>query len=178
MMKFVASHPCGGLQEADSSTSLRMTARMGHGAFADSLGSQKAKPPAGWAGGLLKRDAFGERAYARTLPVSDLFDLVDDLGVEGENALHPLPKAHLAHGKGTLGSFVDGDDEAFEGLEALFIAFLDLDLDANLVAGDKRGQIGALQLVGQALHYWMYGHGLFLLLNSELQVYQRKTPSA
>ena len=68
---------------------------------------------------------------------------------------------------------VDGDHQALEGLEALFIAFLDLYVDANLVAGEELREVGALELVGQALHYGMNGHGLFLLLNSEFPVYQR-----
>jgi hypothetical protein len=51
-------------------------------------------------------------------------------------------------------------------------------LDANLVAGDEFGEIGALELVCQALHYGMNGHSGFLRLDSEFSVYQRSAQRA
>src|SRR5260370_29961863 len=98
-------------------------------------------------GGLAAQSADVEELGAAHLVAADLFDLVDDLGIEGEDALDALAEAHLAHGEGALRSLVDGDYEAFKRLQAFFVAFLDFDLDANLVAGDKVGEIGALELV-------------------------------
>jgi len=89
------------------------------------------------------------------LVAADLLNLIDHLGVEGEDALHALPKAHLANRKGALRPVVDRDDEALESLQTLLISFFDPHLHANLVAGHEVGEIGALQLVGQALHNGM-----------------------
>src|ERR1017187_683040 len=124
-------------------------------------------------GGLAAQSAKVEELGAAHLVAANLLDLVDDLGVEGKDALDALAKAQLADGKRALRTAVDGDDQAFEGLQAFLIAFLDPALDANLVAGDEFGEIGALELVGQALHYGMNGHGVFLRLDSEFSVYQR-----
>src|SRR5271157_1221492 len=110
------------------------------------------------AGSLAAQVAKIEQLGAPHLVAANFFDLIDHLGVEREDALHALAKAHLAHGKGTLGALVDGDDQALKGLQALFVAFLDLDLNANLVAGHKLREVGALELVCQALHYGMNGH--------------------
>jgi hypothetical protein len=121
-------------------------------------------------GSLATQFANEEQLRAANLVAADLLNAVDDFGIEREDTLHALAKAHLAHREGALGAFVNGDDKAFKGLQALFIAFLDLDLDPNLVTGHERGQIGALKLVGQALHDGMNGHCLFLRLNSEFSV--------
>ena len=129
-------------------------------------------------GGLATQSADVEELGATNLVAANLFDLVDDFGIEGEDALYALSEAHLADRECPLRAVIDGDHQAFKCLQAFLVAFLDLYLDANLVAGHKRRQIGALKLVGQALHYWMYGHGIFLLLDSELPVYQRTGPSA
>src|SRR5664280_3927073 len=65
------------------------------------------------------------------------FDLVDDLRVGGEDALDALPKAHLAHGEAGLVSVTLGNDDTFESLQALLVAFLDLHVDPDGVAGLK-----------------------------------------
>ncbi len=95
----------------------------------------------GGAGDFLESSRFAtETAEVEELGAADfvganLLDLIDDLGVVGEDALDALAEAHLANGEGTLCALAACDDHAFEGLEALFLAFLDLDLDANGVAG-------------------------------------------
>ena len=55
------------------------------------------------AGSLAAQSADVEELGAAHLVAADLLDLVDHLGVEGEDALDALAEAHLAHGKGALG---------------------------------------------------------------------------
>src|ERR1700723_58571 len=124
-------------------------------------------------GGLAAQSADVKQLGAANLVAADLLDLVNHLGIEREDALHALAKAHFAHGKRALRPAVNGDDQTLKGLKPFLIAFLDLDLDANLVARDELREICALQLIGQALHYGMNRHGCFLLLDSEFPVYQR-----
>src|ERR1700688_4317 len=50
-------------------------------------------------------------------------NLVDDLGVDGENTLHALAETDLADGKAGLGASLAGNDDPFERLQALFFAF-------------------------------------------------------
>ena len=90
-------------------------------------------------GGFAAQSADVEQLGAADAVAANLLNLVDDFGIEGEDTLHTLAKAHLADGEGALRSSVNGDYETFKGLEAFFIAFFDLDLDANLVARDERG---------------------------------------
>src|ERR1700744_432742 len=82
-------------------------------------------------GSFATQTAEVEELGAANLVAADLFDLVDDPGVVGEDALDALTKAHLADGEGTLGSFAAGDDHALERLQTLLVAFLDLHLDAD-----------------------------------------------
>jgi len=107
------------------------------------------------AGSLAAESADVEELGAADAITTDLVDAINYLRVEGEDALDALAEAHLADGEGALCALVDGDNEAFKRLQTLLVAFLDLDLDANLVAWEKLGEIGALQLVSEALHYWM-----------------------
>src|SRR5579863_8533554 len=65
-------------------------------------------------GGLAAQSADIEKLRAPHFVAADLLDLVDDLGVEGKDALDALTEAHLAHGEGALGAVVDGDDQALE----------------------------------------------------------------
>src|SRR6202051_1321592 len=64
-------------------------------------------------------------------------NLVDDLGVDGKNTLHALAETDLADGKAGLGASLPGNDDAFEGLQALFFAFSDLDQYLDRIAGTK-----------------------------------------
>src|SRR5215469_7858667 len=52
------------------------------------------------------------------------FDAVDDSGIDREDTLDALAEADLAHGEAGLGAAALGDDDAFERLHALFVAFL------------------------------------------------------
>jgi len=120
------------------------------------------------AGSLATKPADVEQLGATNLVAANLFDLVDNLRVEREDTFHALAEAHLANGKGALRAAIDGDYQAFKGLQAFLVAFLDLYLDANLVSRRNLGKVGALELFCQTLHYGMNGHSRFLLLDSEL----------
>jgi hypothetical protein len=106
-------------------------------------------------GSLAAQSADVEQLRTADLIAADLLDLVDDLRIEGEDTLYALSKAHFADGKGALGPLVDGNYEAFKRLQTFLIAFFNLHLHANLVAGHEIGEIGALQLFSQTLHNWM-----------------------
>jgi hypothetical protein len=67
----------------------------------------------------------------------NLLDLIDNLRVVGEDALDALAEAHLANGKGTLRAFAARNHHALKRLETLFLAFTNLDLYANGVAGGE-----------------------------------------
>src|SRR5579862_2641284 len=125
------------------------------------------------AGGFAAESAEVEELGAAHLGGADFLDLVDDLGVEGEDALDTLAEAHLADSEAALRTVFAGDHDAFKCLEALFIAFFNLDLHAHCVAGDEGRQVRAVQLFGKALHDWMNRHCSFLLMNSELLVYMK-----
>ena len=92
------------------------------------------------AGSLAAETAEIEELGAANLVGTELFDLVDDLGVEGKDALDALAEAHLADGEGAVGAAAAGDDHAFESLEALFLAFLDLDLTRMVSPGANAGR--------------------------------------
>ncbi len=62
----------------------------------------------------------------------------------------PWPKLILRTVKLACARVVRADDDAFERLKAFFVAFLDLDLDFDGVAGPKFWEIGAAAL-GQQL---------------------------
>src|SRR6185437_10458066 len=69
---------------------------------------------------------------------------IDDARVDGEDALDAMAEADLADGDAlTHSAVVAGDHDAFKGLEALFVAFLDLYVDADGVAGAKLRHIGS-----------------------------------
>src|SRR5271169_5709840 len=125
------------------------------------------------AGGFAAESAEVEELGAADLGRADFLDLVDDLGVEGKDALDALAEAHFADGEAALRAVFAGNHDAFKCLEALFIAFLDLDLHAHSVAGDEGRQVCTVQLFGKALHNGMNRHCSFLLMNSELLVYMK-----
>src|SRR5215472_4415271 len=113
-------------------------------------------------GSLATQTAEVEELGAANLVGADLLNLVDDLGVVGEDALDALAEAHLADGEGPLGSLAAGDHHALERLQTLLVAFLDFHLHANLVAGAEVREVCALELVGQLLHNRMDCHDAFL----------------
>src|SRR5271155_5337987 len=89
------------------------------------------------AGGFHFAQASGlatQRAEIIQLGAADVrrtqhINLVDDFGVDGEDTLHALAKAHLAHGKAGLCAPALGDDDSFKSLQAFLVAFLDLHVD-------------------------------------------------
>src|SRR6185437_4628253 len=113
-------------------------------------------------GSLATQTAEVEELGAANLVGADLLDLVDDLGVVGEDALDALAEAHLANGEGALGALAAGDNHALERLQTLLVAFLDSYLHANLIAGAEVREVCALELVGQLLHNRMDCHDAFL----------------
>ena len=77
-------------------------------------------------------------------------DVVDHRGVKRENALHALAKADLAHRDGFAEPRVlAGDHGAFESLQSLFVAFFDLDVDADGVAGAEFRHLAACVLADE-----------------------------
>src|SRR5271166_1092005 len=68
-------------------------------------------------------------------------DVVHHFGVYREDTFHALAETDLADGDALSHTFaVAGDHGTFESLEALFLAFLDLDVNLNGVAGTKLGE--------------------------------------
>src|SRR5665213_3184327 len=124
-------------------------------------------------GCLAAKAAEVEQLRPADLVGADLFDLVDDLGVVGENALDALAEAHLANGEAALGALFAGDDHAFKSLETLFFAFSDLYLYPDSVARSEGREVGALELVGQLLHDWMDRHDMIPCLKSQDLVYMK-----
>src|SRR5271165_143979 len=120
---------------------------------------------------LAAKSAQVEELGAANLGRANLLHLVDDLGVEGEDALNAMAEAHLANREAALRPILAGDDNTFEGLEAFFIAFRDLDLHAYRIPCRKRGKVGPIEFFCKPLHYWMNRHSTFLALDSELLVY-------
>src|ERR1035441_5437629 len=88
-------------------------------------------------GSLAAQTTEVEELGAPNLVGAELLNLVDDLGVVGEDALYTLAEAHLAHREGGLGAAVGCDDHAFKGLEALFLALANLDLNADGVRSEE-----------------------------------------
>ena len=73
--------------------------------------------------------------------------------MEGENPLDADSVRYLAHRKGrAVAAAIDLDHDPFELLEPLLLAFNDLDLNSQRIAGAKRGQILAQSTI---LKFWM-----------------------
>src|SRR5205085_8549243 len=71
-------------------------------------------------------------------------DLVDGRRVEGEHPLHAHAAGNLAHGEHLPGAAAAArDHQALEDLNALFLAFFDLHVDPDRVAGGEVGDVGA-----------------------------------
>src|SRR5271166_2553147 len=111
---------------------------------------------------LAAQSAQIEKLGAANLGRPHLLHLIDNPGVKGEDALDPMAKAHLADRKAALRPVPAGNDNAFESLEAFFIAFLNLDLDTNRIARRKWGKVGSIKFFLKPLHDWMNRHSTFL----------------
>src|SRR5208282_3972348 len=70
-------------------------------------------------------------------------NLVDNLGVDGENTFHTLAETDFADRKTWLGASRPGNDDAFERLQTLLFALSDLDQYLDRIAGTKLGDVGA-----------------------------------
>src|SRR6266702_2178735 len=119
-------------------------------------------------GSLAAQSAEVEELGTANLVGTELLDAVDNLRVVREDALDALAEAHLADGEGALWSLAGCNDHTFEGLEAFFFAFADLDLYADGVAGSEGGVIGPLKFGGELLHNRMNRHRCFPVTNSNL----------
>src|SRR5437660_8208363 len=75
---------------------------------------------------LTAQTAQVEQLRTANLVRANLLDLIDNLGVVGEDTLNALAEAHLANCKGTLGALVAGDYHSLKGLQTLFFAFTNL----------------------------------------------------
>src|SRR5215831_16610910 len=115
------------------------------------------------ASGLALELAQVEQLGAAHLIGAHYLNFIEDLGVEGENSLYALPKADLAHGKAAAGAVAPGNDGAFKSLDAFLVAFLDLDLDTDSVAGIDLRNVLALQLGSKFCHDGMLGHSFLPL---------------
>src|ERR1039457_4423451 len=77
-------------------------------------------------------------------------DVIDHLGVHRKNALHSLAEADLADGDGLAHTrVIAGDQRTLKGLEAFFVAFLDLYVDPQGVAGPELGDAGPQVLLDE-----------------------------
>src|SRR5436305_799268 len=103
------------------------------------------------AGGLAFQSAQVEQLGAAYLVGAQHFYFFDDLGIQRENALYALAKADFADGEAALRAVAAGDYRAFKCLDALFLAFFNLYLNADGVSGLHGGDIFALQLGSEAL---------------------------
>src|SRR5581483_723867 len=86
------------------------------------------------------------------------FNLIEHLGVKREDALDAMAEADLADGDARLGPFATGNHCSFEGLNAFFIAFFDLDLDADGIARSHLRNIFALQTGSKLFHNRVLRH--------------------
>src|SRR5437016_13494013 len=105
-------------------------------------------------GGLALQSAQVVQLGAADAAGSDHVDVIHHLGVHRKNALHSLAEADLpdrdafAHPRA-----IAGDEGAFKRLEPFLVAFLNLDVHLNGVAGTKRREgLFPLVLVGILLH--------------------------
>src|SRR5207237_3172007 len=71
-------------------------------------------------------------------------DLIDRRRVKGEHSFDPDSAGDLANGEhlARTAAFAR-DDQSLEDLDALFVAFLDLDVDLDRVARREVGEVGA-----------------------------------
>src|ERR1019366_3628067 len=83
---------------------------------------------------------------------ADDIDMVHHLGVYREDTLHALAETDLADGDALAHArAIAGNQDAFEGLEALFLAFLDLDVNLDGVTGAKLGEFFLPLVLGNKL---------------------------
>src|SRR5271166_1156060 len=81
-------------------------------------------------------------------------DLVDHFGIRREDALDTLAKAHLADGEARLVASPLRNDDALERLQAFLVAFLDLDVNPDGVAGFEVGEVATPRLGEKPVNNW------------------------
>src|ERR1039457_1931044 len=130
-----------------------------------SVASQRNLPPAGagrmarpklvalfQTGGLALKGAQIVQLGAAYAACADDIDMVHHLGVYREDTLHALAETDLADGDALAHArAIAGNQDAFEGLEALFLAFLDLDVNLDGVTGAKLGEFFLPLVLGNKL---------------------------
>ena len=79
------------------------------------------------------------------------YDLVQTRGAEQERALDANPiGCHAADGDvRVVATLAHADDDSFEFLDALAVAFLDFDVDADGIAGAELGEVRAEVLLDE-----------------------------
>src|SRR6202021_2800802 len=84
--------------------------------------------------------------------------LVDSRRMHREYSLDADAVRNLAHGEGrAVGAAIHFDHDAFEGLDALFLAFDDLDVNANRVADAEFRQVLTQAPLFELLDYGVHG---------------------
>src|ERR1039457_5942033 len=83
-------------------------------------------------GSLALQSAQIVKLGAPYAPGADDIDVIHHLGVHGEDSLHAMAETDLADGDALAHArAVAGNQHAFEGLQALFLAFPDLDVNLD-----------------------------------------------
>src|SRR5258707_567929 len=101
-------------------------------------------------GGLALQRAEIIQLGAPHLTGANDINVVDHPGVNRENTLHALAKADLSHRDALAHSgIVAGDEGSLKGLQAFFIAFLNLHVDTERVAWTEGGDVGPLVLLNK-----------------------------
>ena len=124
--------------------------------------SQRILPPAG-SGRMRNRGTYSRSLETRGLAFevakviqfrapdiagADHVDMVDHTRVHRENTFHALAEADLAHGDAFAHArIVARDDGAFKSLQPLLIAFLDLHVNPDRIAGPERRDVRPLVLI-------------------------------
>src|SRR5208282_4571836 len=109
---------------------------------------------------------------ATDLGRSNHVDLVDDLGIDGENTLHTLAKTDFAHREARLRATRPRNHDAFKRLQALFFAFSDLHQHLDGIAGPKLRNIRTPRFRQQFFDNWIAHKFPFLIL-----IFRRNGPS-
>src|SRR6185437_284862 len=93
---------------------------------------------------------------------ADMLNFVDDFGIQREDTLDALSEADFANGDARLRAALMGDHHTLEGLNAFFVAFLNLHLHTDGVAGIEMRKVLALELFSKFCHDRRNRHNEFL----------------
>lgn len=102
------------------------------------------------------------------LAAADDLDVVDHGSMDREDALNALPEAHLADGDRLAHSgIIPSDQGAFKHLQALFLAFSNLDVNLDLVADAEFRMVRTLILFSNFGQRWV-DHDFYNVLARDL----------